>query len=78
VLNANHWIVGLMMEDHKSYLSYSAERNWVLINQGSPLCDYKKTYDEVMLAAKYYSIKLPDVSWDADNAQWIDTNKLRG
>ena len=78
MLNANYRIVGLMMEDHKSYLSYSAERNWILIHQGSPLCDYKKTYDEVMLAAKYYGIKLPNVSWDADNAQWIDTNKLRG
>ena len=31
-----------------------------------------------MLAVKQYGIKLPDVSWDADNAQWIDTNKLRG
>jgi hypothetical protein len=66
------------MEDHKAYLSYSAERNWILIYQGSPLCDYKKTYDDVMLAVKQYGVKLPEVSWDADNAQWIDTLKLRG
>lgn len=78
MLNVNYRIVGLIMEDHKAYLSYSAERNWILIYQGIPLCDYKKTYDEVMLAAKQYSVKLPDVSWDADNARWIDTNKLRG
>jgi hypothetical protein len=77
VFNVNYWIVGLMMEDHKSYLSYSAERNWILINQGSPLCDYKKTYDEVMLAVKQYGIKLPDVSWDADNAQWEKTEVIR-
>ena len=78
MLNGNYWIVGLIMEDHKAYLSYSADRNWILIYQGTPLCDYKKTYDEVMQAAWQFQIKLPDVSWDADNAQWIDTLKLRG
>ena len=78
MLNDHYWIVGLIMEDHKAYLTFSKDRNWILIYQGTPLCDYKKTYDEVMLAAKQYSVKLPDVSWDADNSQWIDTNKLRG
>lgn len=77
MLDADSWIVGLIMEDHKAYLSYSDERKWILIYQGSPLCDYKKSYDEVILAAKHYSIKLPAVSWDADNAQWIDTLDLR-
>jgi hypothetical protein len=64
------------MEDHKAYLSFSDERKWILIYQGSPLCDYKKSYDEVILAAKHYSIKLPEVLWDADNAQWINTLEL--
>jgi hypothetical protein len=77
VLDADSRIVGLIVEDHKIYLSFSVERGWILINQGSPLCDYKKSYDEVILAAKHYSIKLPAVSWDADNAQWIDTLDLR-
>ena len=77
MLDADSWIVGLTVEDHKAYLSYSDERKWILIYQGSPLCDYKKSYDEVILAAKQYSIKLPAVSWDADNAQWIDTLELR-
>ena len=66
------------MEDHKAYLSYSDERKWILIYQGSPLCDYKKSYDEVILAAKQFSVKLPLVTYDADNAQWIDTLELRG
>ena len=78
MLDDHYRIVGLSMEDHKIYLSFSVERGWILINQGSPLCDYKKSYDEVILAAKQYSIKLPEVSWDADNAQWIDTLELRG
>lgn len=65
------------MEDHKVYLAYSTERKWILIYQGSPLCDYKKSYDEVIQAAKQYSVKLPEVSWDSDNAKWIDTLELR-
>ena len=65
------------MNDHKAYLSYSKDRNWILIYQGSPLCDYKKTYDEVMMAAKHYLIDLPDVSWDADFAQWTKTDEIR-
>lgn len=78
MLDDHYRIVGLKVEDHKIYLSFSVERGWILINQGSPLCDYKKSYDEVILAAKQYSVKLPEVSWDADNAQWIDTLELRG
>ena len=77
LLNDHYRIVGLTMEDHKAYLSYSDERKWILIYQGSPLCDYKKTYDEVILAAKQFSVKLPLVTYDADNAQWIDTLELR-
>jgi hypothetical protein len=77
MLDADSWIVGLTVEDHKAYLSYSDERKWILIYQGSPLCDYKKSYDEVILAAKQYSVKLPLVTYDADNAQWIDTLELR-
>jgi len=78
LLDDHYWIVGLSMEDHRAYLSYSTERKWILIYQGSPLCDYKKSYDEVILAAKQYSVKLPAVSWDADNTQWIDTLELKG
>ena len=50
--------------EHKTHLSFSNERNWILIHQGSPLCDYKKTYDEVMQVVKYYKITLPDVTWN--------------
>lgn len=77
MFNAHYWIVGLIMEDHKAYLSFSKDRNWILIYQGSPLCDYKKSYDEVMQAAWQFQIKLPDVSWDADNAQWEKTEVIR-
>jgi len=65
------------MEYHKAYLSFSKDRNWILIYQGSPLCDYKKSYDEVMQAAWQFQIKLPEVSWDADNAQWEKTEVIR-
>jgi len=69
--------MGLIMEYHKAYLSFSKDRNWILIYQGSPLCDYKKSYDEVMQAAWQFQIKLPEVSWDADNAQWEKTEVIR-
>jgi hypothetical protein len=69
--------MGLIMEDHKAYLSFSKDRNWILIYQGSPLCDYKKSYDEVMQTAWQFQIKLPEVLWDADNAQWEKTEVIR-
>lgn len=64
------------MEDHKAYLSYSNERKWILIYQGSPLCDYKVSYNEVIQAAKYFSVKLPEVTWNADRSEWVNTNTI--
>ena len=64
------------MEDHKAYLSYSNDRKWILIYQGSPLCDYKESYNEVIQAAKQFSIKLPEVTWNADRAEWVSTDTI--
>jgi hypothetical protein len=58
-------------QNHKAHLTHS-ERGWILIYQGSPLCDYKKTYDEVIQTVNYYKIKLPPVIWCGDTMQWID------
>lgn len=58
-------------QNHKIHLSFS-ERGWILINQGSPLCDYKKNYFEVMQVVNHYKVKLPPVIWCGDSMQWID------
>jgi hypothetical protein len=74
-----HWfifnLIGANM-DHKTHLSFSNDRNWILIHQGSPLCDYKKTYDEVMQVVKYYKITLPDVTWNGDRFEWVTTSTI--
>jgi hypothetical protein len=77
VFNANHWTMGLIMEDHKVYLSYSTDRRWVLINQGSPLCDYKQNLKDVMQVVDFYKIKLPHVFYDADVGQWSDMKNAK-
>lgn len=61
--------------NHKTHLSFS-ENGWILIHQGSPLCDYKKTLGEVMQAAAYYKIKLPEVTWNGDRGDWVITNTI--
>jgi len=60
----------------REYLSYSPERGWLLIYQGSPLCDYKKTLSDVLQVAKHYRITLPDVTWMGDLADWKTTNDI--
>jgi hypothetical protein len=58
-------------QNHKAHLSFS-ERGWILMYQGSPLCDYKATHDEVMRVVAHYRITLPLVIWCGDTLQWID------
>jgi len=64
-------------QDHKAHLSFS-ERGWVLIYQGSPLCDYKTTYAETMQVVDHYRITLPDVTWNGDRGEWVCTNTIEG
>jgi len=59
----------------KPHLSYS-ERGWILIYQGSPLCDYKKTKEEVMAVVKFFKITLPDCTWNGDRSEWVITNTI--
>jgi hypothetical protein len=58
--------------DHKIHLSFS-DNGWSLINQGSPLCDYKKTYFEVMQVVQFYKITLPDVTGNGNRCEWVTT-----
>lgn len=62
-------------QNHTAYLSLS-ERGWLLIYQGSPLCDYKKTYSETLKVANHYQITLPDVTWNGDKGAWVSTNTI--
>jgi len=63
--------------DHKTHLSYSNDRKWILMHHGSPLCDYKKTYEEVMLVVKHYKITLPDCTWNGDRGEWVITSTIQ-
>ena len=67
---------GIKMEDHKIYLSFSTERGYILINQGSPLCDYKKTRAEAEAVAAFYRLTLPGVAYSADLGQWVTTSTI--
>lgn len=62
-------------QNHKAHLSFS-ERGWILIYQGSPLCDYKATYDEVMQVVAHYRMTLPPVTWNGDRMEWVTTNTM--
>jgi pullulanase/glycogen debranching enzyme len=64
------------MEDQKIYISFSNERGFILINQGSPLCDYKKTLAEAQDVANFYRVKLPEVAYNADRAEWVTTSTI--
>jgi hypothetical protein len=59
----------------KAHLSFS-ERGWILMYQGSPLCDYKATHDEVMRVVAQYRITLPLVTWNGDRMEWVTTNTM--
>jgi hypothetical protein len=62
-------------QNHSTHLSFS-ERGWILMHQGSPLCDYKTTYADVMRAVAQYRITLPDVTWNGDRSEWVTTNTI--
>ena len=62
-------------QDHKAHLSFST-RGWILIYQGSPLCDYKTDYTDVMKVVSHYRITLPDVTWNGDMGAWVITNTI--
>ena len=62
-------------QKHDTYLSFS-QNGWILMHQGSPLCDYKTTYADVMRAVAQYRITLPDVTWNGDLGCWVFTNTI--
>jgi hypothetical protein len=62
-------------QNHSTHLSFSDD-GWILIQQGSPLCDYKPTYADVMKVVNYYRITLPDVTWNGNRMEWVSTNTI--
>jgi hypothetical protein len=61
--------------NHKTHLSFS-QNGWILIHQGSPLCDYKKTFEDVLKVAAFYRVTLPEVTWNGDRGEWVTTNTI--
>ena len=60
----------------KIHLSFS-QLGWVLISQGSPLCDYKPSFAAVMKVVNLYRITLPEVTWNGDRSEWVHTHTLQ-
>ena len=60
----------------KAHLSFS-EDGWILIHQGSPLCDYKTTYEDVLKVAAQYRITLPPVTWNGGRMEWVSTETIQ-
>ena len=69
-------MIATQRQNHKIYASFS-ERGWMIINQGSPLCDYKHSYDDVLKVATIYKITLPEVTWHGDLGKWVFTSTLQ-
>jgi len=46
------------------YLSGNGDR-WTVINQGMPICDYKKTPAEALAVAKMYKLQPHTFYWDS-------------
>jgi hypothetical protein len=65
----------VQQQDHKAHLSFSV-RGWILMYQGSPLCDYKTSYEDAMKVVSHYKITLPDVTWNGDRGEWVVTNTI--
>jgi hypothetical protein len=61
--------------NHKTHLSFS-QNGWILIHQGSPLCDYKKTFEDILKVATFYRVTLPEVTWNGDRGEWVTTNTI--
>lgn len=59
----------------KAHLSFSKD-GWIIIYQGSPLCDYKTTYEDVLKVAKQYRITLPQVTWNGDRMEWVSIDTI--
>lgn len=68
-------MIATQRQNHKIYASFS-ERGWIIINQGSPLCDYKHSYGDLLKVAAIYKITLPEVTWHGDMGKWVFTSTI--
>ena len=53
-----------------------SEGGLILLYQGSPLCDYKKSLAEIKKVADFFKLKLPLVAYNGDKAQWVSINTI--
>ena len=60
--------------NHKTHLSYNPVNGWIVMHQGSPLCDYKRTRAEAERAAAHYRLKLPNVTYT--DFRWVETSTI--
>jgi hypothetical protein len=58
-------------------ITLSIDRNGLrLIYQGLPLCNDKKTLDEIYLVCKMYKCDLPDTAWNGERGNWVSTSTI--
>jgi len=53
-----------------------SEYGLILLYNGSPLCDYKKTLSEIQKVADFFKLKLPTVAYNGNRAEWVNTNTI--
>jgi len=53
-----------------------SENGLILLYQGSPLCDYKKSLADIKKVADFFKLKLPTIAYNGDRSQWVDINTI--
>ena len=53
-----------------------SEGGLILLYQGSPLCDYKKSLAEIKKVADFFKLKLPSVAYNGDRSEWVNIKTI--
>jgi hypothetical protein len=53
-----------------------SEDGLILLYQGSPLCDYKKSLADIKKVADFFKLKLPTIAYNGNRAEWVDINTI--
>lgn len=58
-------------------ITLSVDRNGLrLLHEGLPLCNDKKTLDEIKLVARMFKCELPATAWNGDRGEWVSTSTI--
>jgi len=54
------------------------EYGYQLFCNDSPVCDYKKSIDDIELVCKQFKLSIPDIAWNGIRSEWVKTNTIEG